>query len=73
MRSRKRAESDRINCPRRLSDAGCEALRMAARSAASQREPTFALERNAAAITGLMTDPGIASWNTAGFKSWSGR
>ena len=44
-----------------------------ARSAASQRAPTCGSEKNAAAMIGLMIDPGIASENTAGFNSASGR
>ncbi len=73
MRSRKRAESERISWPRRLSRGGAVPRFIAARSADNQRAPTSRSARNAAAMIGLMVDAGIASWKTAGFSSASGR
>jgi len=44
-----------------LSSEGVPGVRIAARSAASQRAPTSGSVRKASAMIGLITEPGIAS------------
>ena len=74
MRSRKRAESDRISWPRRLSRAGVPSFCIAARSLASRRLPrALGSARNAVAMIGLIVEAGIASWKTAALRSASAR
>jgi hypothetical protein len=75
IRSRKRTESERASCPRSTSTVGTAVAERArsVRSLASSRAPSAPSVRNAAAMIGLIVDPGIASWNTAAFCSASGR
>ena len=63
IRSRKRAESERINCPRILCAEGIAFgdFAISARSAESQRAPTTGSDRKAAAMIGLIVDAGIAT------------
>ena len=63
MRSRNRAELERMSCPRKLSVDGSAvgARASSARSADNQPAPTAGSDRNAAAMIGLMVEPGIAS------------